>query len=116
MSVAPPEALSPVQRLSEHPPMPIGYSSPIPAARPVRRLWAAVVALAAGVVLLGIALYALLSVSSTLTAPQAQAYERVARELMPAMLGMFAAICTVTALVFLGVGLKWLGAVSRAVG
>ena len=114
MIVATPE--SPGSPVPEVPPAPLGYASPVPPARPARRLWAALAALAAGVVVLGIALYALLSLTATLTAPQASAYSRDAWEIVPPLLGVFAGICTVMALVFLGVGLKWLGAVSRAAG
>src|SRR5436190_2221855 len=118
MPVAPLEAPLAGQRLSERPPVTLGYSSPLPAARPVRRLWGAVTALLAGVLLLGIALYALLSIATILSSPQAQGFaqpSRVLQDLVPPLLGVFAGICTVTALVFLGVGLKWLGGVSRAV-
>lgn len=33
-----------------------------------------------------------------------------------ALLGVFAGVCTIIALVFLGVGLKWLGSAARVRG
>ena len=113
MNVAAPE--SPARTMPDVPPVPLSYASHVPPVRPARRLWAALAALAAGVVVLGIALYALLSLTATLTAPQAAAYSRDAWAIIPALLGMFAGVCTLMAVVFLFVGLRWLGAVSRAV-
>ena len=109
-----PTALQPgVESSREVPPVPLGYVSPIPVVRPSVRPWAPLGALGAGTAVLLIALYALLSLADILTAPQAAAYDRDVWTLVPALLGVFAGVCTVVALVFLAVGLKWLGRVSR---
>ena len=102
-----------VETSGEIPPVPLGYVSPIPVVRPALRPWAPLAACGAGTVVLLIALYALLSLADILTAPQASAYDRDVWTIVPPLLGVFAGVCTVVALVFLGVGLKWLGRVSR---
>ena len=71
-----PAASAPPPTTPEVLPVPLGYQSPLPPRRPGARLWAAATALAAGLVLLGIALYALLSLASALTAAGSRAYSR----------------------------------------
>jgi hypothetical protein len=93
----------------------LGYASAIPKSRPERRLAGPVVALTVGLLLLGIALYALLYLLSPFLprgdGPRGQNYEVI----MSAVMAL-AAICTLTGLLFLAVGLKWLGGVSRGPG
>jgi hypothetical protein len=109
-----PAASAPPPTTPEVLPVPLGYQSPLPPRRPGARPWAAATALAAGLVLLGIALYALLSLASALTAAGSRAYSRDVWEILPPMFGVFAGICTAAALLFLPVGLRWLARVSRS--
>jgi hypothetical protein len=95
----------------EVPTLPLAYVSPMPAVRPPLRPLAPLAALGAGTAVLLIALYALLALASMLTAPQAAAYDRGVWNIFPPLLGWFAGVCTVVALIFFGVGLKWLGGV-----
>ena len=99
----------------ETPPLPLGYASAIPKSRQERRLAGPVVALTVGLLLLGIALYALLYLLSPFLprgdGPRGQNYELI----MSAVMAL-AAICTLIGLLFLAVGLKWLGGVSRGPG
>ena len=69
-----PAASAPPPITPEVLPVPLGDQSPLPPRRPGARLWAAATALAAVLVLLGIALYALLSLASALTAAGSRAY------------------------------------------
>ena len=52
-------------------------------------------------------------VVETLAAPKSAELPRELREVLMPIVCVFAGVCTVAALVFLGVGLKWLGGVSR---
>ena len=95
-------------------PMPLGYQSPLPLKRPVRPLWAAGGALATGLVMFSLALYALLSIARVFTAPEAPTYNRDVWGFLLPMLGIFAGVCVVVGMVFLAVGLKWLGGAARS--
>ena len=109
-----PTALPPaVETSGEVPPVPLGYVFPVPAGRPPLRPFAPLAALGAGTALLLIALYALLSLAGMFTAPQAAAYDRAVWNIFLPLLGWFAGVCVVVALIFLGVGLRWLGSVYR---
>jgi hypothetical protein len=91
----------------------LGYATPMARGAPPRRLWPVVAALATGVLLLAIALFALKFVVETLAAPKTSELPRELREVFLPIVCVFAGLCTVAAFVFLGVGLKWLGGVSR---
>ena len=105
---------SPATDRAEPPPMPLGYVSALPPARPLRHMSAPVAALAVGVVLLGLALYALMHLMSCVMSPQVMSVRNSDEfAVTMALISVFAAICTLAALVFLVVGLRWLGSVSR---
>ena len=108
-----PTVLPPAVESSRDVPPVLGYVSPIPAVRPPLRPFAPLAALGAGTGVLLIALYALLSLASMLTAPQAAAYDRGVWNIFPPLLGWFAGVCTIVALIFFGAGLKWLGGAYR---
>lgn len=105
--------------LAEHapeaPPLPLGYASAISQPRPERRLAGPVVALTVGLLLLGIALYALLYLVN-LYPPRGDGPRGQNFEIIMTLLMVFAAVCTLAGLLFLAVGLKWLGSVSRGRG
>ena len=111
MTVAPEAgAFSPSSHAApERSAVPLGYASPGTRWRPPAGLWAAAVALAVGLVLLWTAMSALRGLAGTVTGPGAMAIgnsdEYIA---VVVMTGFFAGICTLAALLFLFVGLKWL--------
>lgn len=95
-------------------PVSLGYASALPAARPARLASAAVVALAVGLVLLGLSLYALQHIMSSVMSPQGMALRNNDEfTVAMALIAVFAGICTLAGLVFLVVGLRWLGSVPR---
>lgn len=106
---------TPFRAPSDDPP-PLAYVSAAPVRRD-RKLESTVVALAVGIVLLGIAFYALryvmLSLMSVPGIAAAQAHENMWISIQAFIMG-FAAICTLFALIFLGVGLTWLRSISCA--
>ena len=101
-------------RAGEVPPVPLGYASTLPPARPARRVSAPVTALVVGIVLLTLALYALQHLMKCVMSPEGMNL-RNSDEFAAAMalIGVFAGICTIAAVVFLAVGLRWLGSVPR---
>jgi hypothetical protein len=99
----------------EAPPVALGYASPLLRIRPAPRLAAALIALAIGLVLLVIVLYALRGLMSSIMSPQALSL-RNTDEFIAIMIitCVFAGVCTLMALLFLFIGLKWLRGVSRS--
>ena len=102
---------------AETPPLPLGYAPAVfpPQAGyyPARRIWPAVAALATGLALLGLGLFALLHLLAALMSPQGTAFSRDARDILMAVVIIFAAVCTMAGLLFLAIGLRWLGAAAR---
>jgi multisubunit Na+/H+ antiporter MnhB subunit len=103
------------ERAPETPPLPIGYASAIPQPHPERRLGAPVAALIVGLLLLGVALYALLHLLNQFL-PRGEEPRGQNFEVVMVILMTFAGICTLAGLLFLAIGLKWLGGVSRGRG
>lgn len=117
MPLAPTEAVPQIHRPSEErPPVPIGYAAALPALRVSRPLWAAAAALALALALLGTALYALLSLARLMTIARPMNFDQNTWAIVSVLIPIFAGVCTLAALVCLGVGLKWLGSSSRTVG
>ena len=100
---------SPSSHAAERPAVPLGYASGMSRYGPPPRLWAAGVALGVGLVLLWTAMSALRGLAGTVTGPMAAGL-RNSDEFVAVMVmtGFFAFICTMAALMFLVVGLKWL--------
>ena len=99
----------------DRPAVPLGYASPTSRYRPPPRLSSAGVALAVGLVLLWTAMSALRGLAETVTGPAAQAVRYSSDfQTVFAMMGFFAALCTLAALLFLVIGLKWLRASAHA--
>jgi hypothetical protein len=97
-------------------PPPLAYVSAAPARRE-RRLEGAITALAVGIGLLCIAFYAARYVMISLMTAQGIAAAEAHRgnwDAIQAFIMGFAGICTIFALIFLGVGLAWLRSITRA--
>src|SRR4051812_39474425 len=89
-------------RPAEAPPLPLGYAPavfpPQPGYSPPRRIWPAVAALATGLVLLGIGLFALLHLLAALMSPAGTSFSRDARDVLMSVVIVFAAVCTMAGL------------------
>jgi hypothetical protein len=90
--------------------VPVGYASRLTRHGATNALWAGVASCAVGLVLLGIALGALVSIAGLAAVRAGVGF--APRNAGP-MLAVFVAVCTLTGLVFLVVGLRWLFAAAQ---
>jgi len=97
----------------ETPPVGLAYATPGHQVTPPKRMLAAVVALAVGLLLLLLASFILLRLVSLL---MVGGVARGDREIFLALASVFGGFCTIIGAIFLFVGLRWLGGIVRAGG
>jgi hypothetical protein len=98
------------------PPVPLGYAAQLARFRPTPRLSSAGIALAVGLLLLCLSLYAMRGLMDSVMSPVAMASRNSDEFVVVLVLtSVFAGVCTLAALLFLFVGLRWLRAASQSV-